>query len=437
MFDLAILDGKIYIDNEFIDGNIYIKNGKIKDISSSYLKSKEEYNVSGKFILPGFIDPHVHFELTVGKYTSVDNFKTGSTSAAFGGITSYIDFLDPIKNLEELEKAFEKRKILAKKSLTDYAFHATISNPTIDPEDLIVKCKELGISSIKLFTTYGSRMTGDKYISKLLKLSKEYGIVVTVHAENNELIEDLKNIPMKEHSKVRSTLSEVTEVVKLAEISEYYNGQLYIVHLSSGYSLETLKKRFKDIIGKNLVLESCPHYFYFNDEKFTQKNGYLYSMTPPLRSEEERKKLIENIKFLQTIGTDHCPFNSLEKKREYTNIMPMGIGGVEFSFSLMYTLFENEVIDKFTKNVAKYYGLYPQKGTLLPGADGDIVIFDPEKEWVIESHHSNADYTVYEDIKVKGKVITTISRGRFVIKDENLVGSRIRGRFLRREEIRW
>jgi dihydropyrimidinase len=437
MFDLGILDGKIYLDGEFIEGNIYIKDGTIKDISNSYLNSKEEYSVSGKYILPGFIDPHVHFNLTVGDYTSADNFNSGSISAAFGGITSYIDFLDPISNINELEKAFEERMNLAKNSLTDYAFHATIANPTVDAEKLIMKCKELGVASIKLFTTYGPRMTKDKYISELLKFSKDYGIVVTVHAENDELIEKKENIPIKVHSNIRSTLSEITEVIKLAEMADFYDGQLYIVHLSSGYSLEVLKNRFPDIIAKNLVLESCPHYFYFNDEKYSQKYGYLYSMTPPLRSESERLKLINNIDHLQTIGTDHCPFNSEEKNKLYTNIMPMGIGGVEFSFVLMYSLFGEKIIDKFTKNVAKYYGLYPKKGILLPGSDADIVIFDPNLKWTITSHNSNADYTVYNGIEVKGKIISTISRGRFIIKDGNLTNKRFRGRFLRREEIRW
>lgn len=437
MFDLGILNGKIYLDGEFIEGNIYIKNGKIKDISNSYLSSKEEYDISGKYILPGFIDPHVHFHLTVGNYTSADDFNSGSISAAFGGITSYIDFLDPITNIEELEKAFEERKNLAKKSLTDYAFHATIANPTVDAKKLIKKCKELGVASIKLFTTYGPRMTKDKYISDLLKLSKEEEIVVTVHAENDQLIEKKDNIPIKDHSKIRSTLSETTEVIKLAEMTDFYNGQLYIVHLSSGYSLEVLKNRFSDIIAKNLVLESCPHYFYFNNEKFAQKDGYLYSMTPPLRSENERLKLIDNINYLQTIGTDHCPFNSNEKNKKYTNIMPMGIGGVEFSFVLMYSLFGDKIIDKFTKNVAKYYGLYPQKGTLLPGSDADIVIFDPDLKWTITSHNSKADYTVYDGIDIKGKILSTISRGRFIIKEGKLTNKKYKGRFLRREEIKW
>ncbi|NUU98197.1 dihydroorotase family protein [Marinitoga sp. 1138] len=437
MFDLGILNGEIYINGEFIEGNLYVKNGKIFDITTSYLESKKEINASGKFILPGFIDPHVHFELTVGKYTSVDNFKTGSISAAYGGITSYIDFLDPITTMEELKKAFETRMNLAQKSHTDFAFHATIANPTVEPHKLIKKCKELGVASIKLFTTYGQRMTKDKYISELLSLSSEEGIVVTVHAENDELIEKKEKIKMKEHSSVRSTLSETTEVVKLAEMAEYYEGQLYIVHLSSGYSLDVLKKKFSDIIGKNMVLESCPHYFYFDDSLYGKKHGYLFSMTPPLRSEKEKDLLVENFDYLQTIGTDHCPFNSKDKNKRYTNIMPMGIGGLEFSFSLMFTLFGEKVIDKFTSNVAKYYGLYPRKGNLLPGADADIVIFDPEVDWIIEKHHSAADYTVYKGLPVKGKVITTISNGKIIINNGKFIGSRKKGRFLRREEIRW
>ncbi|WP_459995687.1 dihydroorotase [Marinitoga arctica] len=439
MFDLGILNGLIYIDGNLINANIYIKNGKIYDISKSTLEAKKYYDISGKYLLPGFIDPHVHFHLDLGKYISADDFQTGSISAVYGGITSYIDFLDPVRTAEGMEKAFKERMNLAKKSLTDYAFHATIANPIDEPEKIMKTARELGISSIKLFTTYSSsnRRTYDYYISKLLDLSRNYGIVISVHAENDEIIKKYENnkIKIADHSEYRPTISELSEVIKLAEMAEYYNAQLYIVHLTSGKTLEELKKKFNHILGKNLIIESCPHYFYFSEDIYNTEKGYLYTMTPPLRSEKEKEMLINNIDYINTIGTDHCPFNVNEKKKDIINGMPMGIGGVEFSFNLMYTKFGERIIDKFTKNVAKYYGLR-KKGRILPSYDADLVIFDPKKEWIIKEHHSNSNYIPYFGFKVKGKVISTISRGRFVIKEGNL-NQRIKGKYIKRGEIKW
>ena len=439
MFDLGILNGKVYVNGEFIKANVYIKNGKIYDISKSQLESKKYYDISGKYLLPGFIDPHVHFHLDLGKYISADDFRSGSISATYGGITSYIDFLDPVRTAKELEEAFEKRINLAKNSLIDYAFHATIANPIDSPEEIMIKARQLGLSSIKLFTTYSSsnRRTYDGYIAELLEKSRQFGIVISVHAENDEIIKkyEKSEIRVKEHSKCRPTITELSEVIKLAEMAEYYNAQLYIVHLTSGKTLEVLKEKFKRKLGKNIVIESCPHYFYFTDNVYNTEKGYLYTMTPPLRSEKEKQLLIDNIDYINTIGTDHCPFNLNEKKKEIINGMPMGIGGVEFSFVLMYSLFGEKIIDKFTKNVAGYYGL-KNKGAILPSYDADLVVFDPEEEWVIKEHHSNSDYIPYKDFKVKGKIISTISRGRFVLK-EGVLNKRVKGSFIKRGEIIW
>ncbi|WP_129409197.1 dihydroorotase [Marinitoga lauensis] len=439
MFDLGILNGAVYISGKFLKANVYIKSGKICDISRSRLEAKKYYDISGKYLLPGFIDPHVHFHLDLGNYISADDFYSGSISAAYGGITSYIDFLDPVRTAEELERAFEDRLNLAKSSLTDYAFHATIANPTDEPEKILKKARQLGLSSIKLFTTYSSsnRRTYDGYIAELLEKSKHYGIVISVHAENDEIIKKYENeeIKVKDHSKYRPTITELSEVIKLAEMAEYYNAQLYIVHLTSGKTLDELKKKFNHILGKNLVIESCPHYFYFTEDIYNTEKGYLYTMTPPLRSKKEKELLIENINYINTIGTDHCPFNVEEKKKDIVNGMPMGIGGVEFSFVLMYSMFGKKIIDKFTKNVAKYYGL-KNKGEILPTYDADLVVFDPEKEWIIKEHHSKSDYIPYKDFRVKGKIISTISRGKFIVKD-GVLNKRVKGSYIKRGEIIW
>ena len=439
MFDLAIVNGKVYLNGSFVDVNLYIRKGKIWDVSSSVLESKDVYDAKGRFVLPGFIDPHVHFKLKVGRFESVDDFESGSISCAFGGITTFIDFLDPIKNSRELEKAFESRIKLARDSFVDYSFHTTVANPE-DPLEIVRRSKEFGISSVKLFTTYSStdRMTPDDKIKILMENTKRYGFVLSIHAENDMLVKESEREDLKisDYPDSRPTISELSEVVKLAQMSEYYDSQTYIVHVSSGKTLLEMRKRYRDVVNRNLVMESCPHYFIFNKEILKKDGGALYAMCPPLRSEEERILLNDEFEMVRTVGTDHCSFMRKEKLKEFAKDVPMGIGGAEFSFVVMYSLFGDEIIDKFTSNVADLFGL-KSKGRILPGKDADLVVFDPSQEWEIKEDHSKSDYNPYEGFKVKGRIISTIVRGKFVVKDGKLVGRKGYGTFLRRGDVSW
>ncbi|MCB2293275.1 amidohydrolase family protein [Clostridium algoriphilum] len=433
MFDLGIVNGRIYIGGNWYEGNLYIKDNKISTIGRGMLEAKEEYNAKGRAILPGFIDPHVHFKLTNNNYTSVDDFYSGSRAAAFGGITTYIDFLNPVKNSVGLNKTFNERRTLAKDSVIDYAFHATIADLDEEPINFINEIKTLGIPTIKLFTTYSSsnRLTKDRTIDRLLRNTKETGTLLLVHAENDGLVIDGEKIHVVQHENSRPAISEISEVIKLAEMTKYRDGRMYIVHTNCGTTVERLSENYNSILNKDFIIESCPHYFILSSSNYLQRDGYLYTMTPPLRSEREVKKLNHQIDNIFTIGTDHCPFNSFDKNKEFINDIPMGIGGVEYSFPLMYERFGEKVIDKFTKNPAIVHGLYPRKGTLLPGSDADIVVFDENAQYTICENHSNVDYNIYKDIEITGKVCSTISRGKFVVKDGVFVGGK--GEYITRE----
>jgi len=431
MYDLGILNGKLYLDGIFINANVYVKSGKIVDISTNYLQCKKEVDATGKFVLPGFIDPHVHFELNSGKYTSVDDFESGSISALFGGVTTIIDFLDPISKLEELEYAFKNRLSAAKKSYVDYSFHATLGNFSGDLSALFKEIKEFGTKSVKVFTAYSSsnRRTNDKLMFELFKLSKIHKIPILIHAENEDMI--VENVPIKMHSKARPEISEISEIIKIAEFLNQTKGTAYIVHTTCGTSIEEVKNRFDDILNNNLFFESCPHYFYFDDSVYETQSGYLYAMTPPLRSRREKEKLKNNIDKVFSIGTDHCSFNKKDKRKRKTGNLPMGIGGIEHSFVLTYSLFGKKIIEKFTINPAKFFGLYPQKGTLLPGADADIVIFDPNYKGIIKESHTKSDYDLYLGIQIKGKIEKVFKNGALIIEDDKLVRKN-KGNFIRR-----
>ncbi len=427
--DVGILNGKVYIDGQIYEENLYIKNGKIDTISNSYLTCKKEIDAKGKLILPGFIDPHTHFQLTVGANTSKDDFRQGSMSGALGGVTTYIDFLDPIKQLEQFDKAFANRRYLAKNSVTDYSFHTTIANPTDEADKMLKAGLNAGIPSLKLFTTYSNtdRRTYDYYIDDLLKVSKELKSRIVIHAENDYLIHTAKDILVKDHEKSRPVLSERTEILKLAEIAKERDGLLYIVHVSAGSSVESLvlnyKKQLKD---KNILLESCPHYFMLNSDVYNTEEGYKYTMTPPLRKEWERQLLRQHFEDFTVIATDHCPFELSLKDKEFTSLIPMGVGSIRYSFATMYSLYGRKAIPKFTEGPAKAYGLFPRKGHLMPGADGDVVIFDENITEIIQDRES-----IYYGTKVRGKVTDVFLRGEQIMKEGTFIGGH--GEFVKRE----
>jgi len=429
MNDLAIKN--VMFMNEFDElefGNIFVKDGLISAIQTDsnwnkLFESKEIFEGNKNFLLPGIIDPHVHFALDLGKISSLDDFYSGSKAAAYGGVTTFIDFLEPVSNAKDLETAFYKRMEEAKDSVVDYKFHATVMNPKGNVLEIVLKMEELGIKSVKLFTTYSDsdRRTYDQEIIEFLELSKEKDFIVLAHIENDEMI-----LPSLDHSYsylpiARPTESETSEALKLAEFNKRFGGTLYMVHLSSGKTLTALKMLYGDILNKTFFVESCPHYFTFDNSVLQKDNGYLYTMAPPLRSEKEVKELISNIDSVYTIGTDHCTFTSTLKNQKLLQGMPLGIGGVEHSFLVMNGLFNIPVIKKMTKNVAKVHKLFPRKGIIKVGSDADFFIMD-RKETLLNKNHSKCDYNLYEQVKSYGEILSTISRGKFIVKNGEFLG---------------
>lgn len=417
MYDLAIIKGKVYFDKRYHNTNVYIKNGKIALISPIIQKSKETYDCHGDLVIPGIIDPHTHFQLNLGNITSRDDFFYGTKAAAYGGVTTIIDFIDPIEYPTELEDTFYKRVKQAKKSVVDYKLHACLKNPK-DIKEITKIMKKLGLNTVKIFTTYSDshRRTYDDQIRELLLLSKENNFLVTAHIENDALIILDKTHHFKDLLLSRPTESETTEALKLAKLVKETGGYLYMVHLSSGKTLQLLKQKYPDILNKHFFIESCPHYFTFTNQELDKKTGYLFTLAPPLRTVDEVRLLRESIDDVYTIGTDHCSFNVKDKKHQYLSDIPLGIGGIEYSFHVMYQLFGDQIIDKMTVNVAKAHKLFPKKGIIAEGSDADLFIYHLSPT-TIKKTHGFADYNIYKGIKVKGEVKSTISNGVFIVKN--------------------
>lgn len=424
MYDLKIINGNVYQDGIYKKTNIYITKEKIEKISELTFEATETLNVSGALVLPALIDPHVHFHLNLGKIYSRDDFLSGSIQAAYGGITTIIDFLDPVGNPKDLEKAYYQRLEDAKDSSVDYFFHATIKNPKCDLEEFVLKMKELNIKSLKLFTTYSDsdRRTYDDQIIELLKLSEKHKFLILAHIENDDLITINKDYSFHDLNKSRPTLSETSEAVKLAKYVREYGGYLYMVHLSSGYTLQKLINNYSDILNKRFFIESCPHYFAFTSEEINKDKGYLYTLAPPLRSKDEMCKLRENFNSVYSIGTDHCAFFKEDKNNYRLKDIPLGIGGIEYSFDIMYKLFGDRAVDKMSKNIFKLYG-FKDRGEIKEGYLANIFVYDlMENE--IDDFHGFTDYSVYRNMERKGRVVHTINRGKFIVKNMNFIYSR-------------
>ena len=416
MLDYLLANGFAYINGRYQKVNIGVTGDRISYIGKGTPAAKKVLDVHHNRILPGFIDPHVHFALYCGTITSRDDFFYGSKTAAYGGVTTIVDFLDPSRNAKELVETYSKRLLEAKNSNIDYHFHACIREPNGDLEEYVLKMKELGINTVKLFTTYSEthRRTEDKDIKKLLKLSRKYKFLVCAHIERDSSIKHDKNLTYRDLPKARSSAAETMEALKLCEMAVKTKGKLYMVHCSSGYTLESIVTTFGKYLGKYIFVESCPQYFVFNNEVLKRKDGYLYTFAPPLRSEIERKKLCKYFDYISSIGTDHCSFNKADKESHpLLQGHPLGVGGIETSFLTMYEMFGDKVIEKMCQNTAKIQRFKYKNGIKLENfADLVIMSSDPQ---VVDKPHGLADYSIYEGMHLSNKIISTISRGKFVV----------------------
>jgi len=436
-YTLGIVNGSVYRNGEFIQEDVYINDQIIEKIvpRGEKLFCEKIVDCSNKLVMPGFIDPHVHLNLDLGEFKTCDDYQSASKAAAFGGITTFIDFLEPIFYVKEFENKLKKKQQEAKESHIDYSFHTTVGNFKDDVNTLVQKSMNYGIPSIKLFTTYSEsdRRCSYSKIREFISNSAFSDVLILIHAENDEIILDSRDIDsIEDYENSRPAAAERIEIETLAKLTSVLKGRVYIVHVTCGSSLEMLKTKYPELLESNLFIESCPQYFNLTKEAFKHENANLFLLAPPLRSEKEQSKLKKNIKIINTIGTDHAPFMKEEKLRyNQLNKIPKGLGSLEYSFSLMYNIFGEQIIPKFTINPAIIHNLYPKKGIIKEGSDADLVIFDPEKKFVIDSGHSNSDYSPYEGKSISGLVESTILRGQFIVKERQFIDIK-RGKFINR-----
>ena len=422
MYDLAIINGKVWIDEAFHRLNIYVLGGKIACLSASRFEASEVINATNEYVIPGIIDPHVHFALGTGERRSKDDFLSGSIAAAFGGVTTIIDFLDPSRNVDELNQNYLKRCNEAKECAIDYQFHATLREPNQSLEDFVFRMEQLHLKSLKIFTTYSDshRRTDDDAIKTLLKLTTYHPFILIGHVENDQLIDLNPDYPFQLLPLSRPVIAETEEAMKIAGFVKETGGTFYMVHLTSGETIEKIKAKYPDLINQKFLIESCPHYFVFTEDALSKSDGYLYTMAPPLRTKNDQLKLKNNIDYINTIGTDHCSYDITLKHKTLLNQMPLGIGGIEHSFSIMHSMFGDKIIDKMTKNVASIYQL-PTKGLIKTGMDADFCFYEMTPPFTIRDSHSAADNDIYLGMRVTTKVVRTVLRGKIIVQNSRFI----------------
>ncbi|MFW6266715.1 MAG: dihydropyrimidinase [Halanaerobium sp.] len=404
-------------------------------------------DLSGKYIFPGIIDAHTHYSLHSRGTVTADDFYQGSIAAAAGGVTTVIDYIDFPED-GDFKKAVSRRKKEAKDSIIDYNFHQVVQDFNQKISDNLEDLKELGLASIKLFTTYkdvGYMIDREKW-SQLFKRLKEIEILPQVHAEDDALIEDLKEVYSSRglteprfHPAIRPAAAESLAVQDMGEEALKAEMPLYIVHLSSAEGL----KAVRDLRARKaqIYTETTPHYLLLDNSYLEGKEAQLYLMTPPLRKKYDNQLLWEGVSQneFQVIATDHCAFNREQKMKSDSSleILP-GIPGTETMLPLIYSsgvrnnrITIREMIELLSVNPAKIFGIYPEKGSLEAGTDADLTVFDPniEKKLTAEKLHSAAQYSPYQEFTVKGYPVMTFRRGQLIF-DKKLRAEKGSGKFI-------
>jgi dihydropyrimidinase len=454
---VLIKSGRIVTAADDYIGDVFVDNGTVSLIGESLdVVADKVIDASGKYVIPGAIDPHTHIELPFGGTVTCDDFTSGTVSAAFGGTTSLVDFCFQMPGqtfAQGLETWHEK--IERCKPVIDVGFHMAITDlregGTLDD---LAKVPDEGVTSYKLFMAYkGAVMVDDETLFKAMEVAAETGAVVMVHAENGDAIDILVKRALAEghtepvwHARTRPPETEGEATNRAIQLARVAGCPLYVVHVSCQEAIEPIaiaREKNWEVWG-----ETCTQYFFIDESYLDQPDfeGGKYVYTPPPRAKENQEHLWKAVAsdVLSVVSTDHCPFNWPEQKglgRDDFSKIPNGGPGIENRLHMLYTfgvrtgrLTMNRFVELTSTNVAKYFGLYPRKGTIAPGSDADIVVWDPDKKLIIsaKTHHSNVNYNLFEGTEVTGAPEVVLVRGQVIVENDELVAQPGAGQFVRR-----
>lgn len=457
--DLVITGGTVATASDTFAADVGVREGRIVALGDKLGKARETIDASGRLVLPGGIDSHVHISQPSGPgIVMADDFESGTRSAAFGGNTLVMPFCLQERGTS-LRKAVQDYHALAQGNCyTDVSFHLIVSDPTAS-----VLGQELpalvgdGYTSFKVFMTYQDLALSDFQMMEVFEVARSTGALVMVHAENYDAIRFLterleragKTAPQY-HATSRPIPVEREATHRAISLAELMDVPIMVVHVSNGEAMEEIRRAQSR--GLKIMGETCPQYLVLTEKDLEGLNmeGAKYVCSPPPRDKASQEACWLGLQtgIFQTYSSDHCPFRYddpagklIPKGRTSFRWVPNGIPGVETRLPILFSegvvkgrITLNQFVALTATNHAKIYGLSPRKGTIAVGSDADIAIWDPVRQVKITASglHQGADYTPYEGLEVTGWPVTTIVRGKPVVRDGQLVGERSHGQHLKR-----
>jgi dihydropyrimidinase len=454
---VLIKGGRIVTAADDYVGDIFVEDGKVSLIGASLdVEADRVIDAGGKYVIPGAIDPHTHMEMPFGGTVSCDDFTSGTTSAAFGGTTTIVDFClqQPGQSLPDALATWHE-KIERAKPVVDVGFHLAVTDLTEGGtlEDL-ARAPDEGVTSYKLFMAYkGAIMVDDETLFKTMQVASETGALIMVHAENGDAIDVLVKGALAEgktepkwHAATRPPITEGEATNRAIQLARVAGAPLYVVHVSCDEAMGPIARARAD--DWSAWGETCTQYLFIDETALDQPDfeGAKYVYTPPPRPKKNQELLWHALAtdVLSVVSTDHCPFNWDGQKtlgRDDFSKIPNGGPGIENRLHMLHHFGVREgrismrrFVELVSTNPAMFFGLYPRKGTIAVGSDADIVVFDPEKRHTISArtHHSNIDYNLYEGTEVVGAPEVVLVRGQVIVENDELVGEPGAGRFVKR-----
>ena len=466
---LLIKNGTLITAGETFKADILVEGEQISLIGKDLTHPNAEVvDASGLYVLPGGIDPHVHLDLPMFNTISSDDHYTGGKAAAVGGTTTVIDFVPQDEGTLEENIARWRAKADPKASV-DYGFHMNITRFDQAVAKEIFSLPDLGITSLKVFTAYNNRLRlYDGEIFRVMRLANAAGILTLVHAENGDIIDILVDEALAAgntdpyfHAKTRPAWGTVEASLRAAALAaQAGDAPLYLVHMNTGGEVDQLA--YAQEHGLKMMGETCPQYLFFTEDDLQREDGVKWICSPPVRKDRDNVRLWEGIEHdvIKVMATDHCPFffdgttpimyegqpvaipGKELGKGDFTKI-PNGLPGLGDRMPIMWTegvgtgrMTPNQFVAMHCTNPAKIFGLYPRKGALVPGADADIALWDPNKTltYGVKIAQHRTDYNLYEGWQLKGFPVMVFLRGQKIVDGDNWYGKPGMGHYLHRRE---